>query len=181
VVILSKFKSSYSIIVSTTDILAPADEGRNTSILPAVKIIFEAVAGQGGVAGRAHVEVVRRSAGRGGDGFSAHDAEVAFVLVAEGRSLAVTAGGSPRAAMTTSMSMMGLAANPGTAVLLTCSMRWARGPSAATAGPGPPPRPLATSASGIKNKTHDGWARYRIADTDSGFCPRHDDIDCVRP
>ena len=52
--------------------------------MPGVKIIFEAVAGQGGVAGRAHVEVVRRSAGRGGDGFSAHDAEVAFVLVAEG-------------------------------------------------------------------------------------------------
>jgi hypothetical protein len=42
----------------------------------------------------------------------------------------MTVGRFDLAAITTSMSMMGLADSPGTAVLPTCSMRWARLPRA---------------------------------------------------
>jgi hypothetical protein len=78
--------------------------------------------------GRADVEVVGGGGGRAGEGFPPGDAEVALVLVAEGSESGDSLRQASGAAMTTSMSMMGLAGKPGTAVLPTCSIRWASGP-----------------------------------------------------
>jgi hypothetical protein len=89
------------------------------------------VAGQGRAAGGADVEVVGRAARWGGEGLAAGDAQVALVGVAEGTEAFDDRRQVGGVATTTSRSMIGLAARPGTAVLPTCSMRTARGPRAA--------------------------------------------------